>query len=200
VSLLKGSEEWPYIIIGGILGFLLVYIVDPVFTFVVSGKVLLYLISWSTFLVSGTGKSLHWIATFVPNVGFLSDITTFCAATLSFLIPVSMVVIQQISEKYGSTMISKRFRSSGLFRTLVGLLVMQILLSMAFHSIDLGADHLKPSECPSWWFFGAKVVLLLFFATLICLVAFIRNLLTYFYSDELFEGVAMQAEEILSDE
>jgi hypothetical protein len=125
---------------------------------------------------------------FSPSVGFASDVMAYQAAIIAIAIPVSLVIISQISERYQSGVITKEFNRQWQLRALLVLVVIDVLLVVIFKFfVGEKVDNLG-------WKLVAWLILLIFIATNIVLFAFFNTLRQYttktqFLLDRLFDDV-----------
>lgn len=126
---------------------------------------------------------------FSPSLGFASDVMAYQAAIIAIAIPVSLVIISQISERYQSGAITREFNRQWQLRVLLCLVIIDAVLVVTYKFFVVG-DRVGDLG----WKLVAWLIFLLFITTNIVLFAFFNTLRRYttktqFLLDRLFDDV-----------
>ncbi len=113
------------------------------------------------------------IVGFSPNADFLSDVAAFEAAVISFAIPLSIDMISRISDRYQSSVMSRRFEGEKINRLFPIALLVTISLAIILR-FRVGDEAASMA-----WKIVAWIFLLISLATACWIYKFIQLLRSY---------------------
>ena len=136
----------------------------------------------------------YYLVNYTPSPAFLSDLISFQAVVLSLALPISIIIVTRITERYKSDSIAQRFLDEWEFKLLFWLLICSIILNVCIKFFFTG------TICFLFWKNVAYFALALFFITMFVFIKFVSLLKKYiigreYILDELFQEIQEYIEE-----